>query len=132
MPKIMSPLPLHAQDIFVEWPIEGGGIGVTAYTDEAGLPYIGFYPLNWEGKSVGKSFDFQRSRLMSPVVAGFIGRKPIVVSIDAEITAHGLSAWFCVPVYMAPKNYPHHLSAPWGSEAPRYRMIFNPANIEQR
>jgi hypothetical protein len=121
-------LPLDAEEIHIKWRIDEGGIGVTAYTDEAGLPYIGLYPLNWEGQPTGLPVRFQRRRLMADVVAGFLKRKPIVVFIDAEATARGLELTTDPPPVIVARGYERHKFSSWGSEAPRYAMIVHPAN----
>ncbi len=125
----MTPtFPIDAEEIHIKWQIEGGGLGVTAFTDEAGLPYIGLYPLNWAGEPTGLPSRFQRIRLMADVVVGFVERKPIVVFIDAEVTQRGLELRLCLPLHMAKLGHPRYLSARWGGEKPIYRMRIFPAN----
>ncbi|MGB9152970.1 MAG: hypothetical protein WCD70_07770 [Alphaproteobacteria bacterium] len=119
------PLPLNAGEIYIKCRIEKGGIGAIAFTDEAGLPYIGLCPLNWEGQIIGLPCRFQRQRLMADVVVGFNGHKPIVVFMDAEITELGLSLRLCLSAESA---HQHHFSVPWGSSPPSYRLTIFPAN----
>ena len=121
-------LPLDASEIYVHWRIDGGGIGVTAFTDEAGDPYIGFYPLNWNGDPCGPPLYFRRMRLMADIVVGFTSQKPVVVFVDAEITTRGLQVRVDQPLCMAHLGYPRHISARWGDPPPMHRMTLYPAN----
>jgi hypothetical protein len=124
---MVMPLPLNALEIFVEWRLDNHGLGVTAFTDEAGLPYIGLYPLDWSGIPTGLPTYFQRRRLMADVVVGFVWGQPIVVFIDAEVTVRGLDLRLCLPVLLTPQGgYPRHLSARWGDPAPKFHGF--PAN----
>jgi hypothetical protein len=120
--------PLDAADIFVEWVTTEGGIGVVAFTDEAGLPYIGLYPLNRMGRPNGLPCWFQRSRLMSDVAVGFRNGTPIVVFIDVEVSTRGVSLIVCVPCSKVPYGYHRRMSAKWGSGSPRYGFVVFPAN----
>ena len=121
------PLPLNALEIYVEWRLEDYGLGVTAFTDEAGLPYIGLYPIDWEGCPTGLPTYFQRTRLMADIVVGFIWTKPAVIFIDAEVTTRGLDLTLCLPLYLSGKeDYTRHLSAKWNSPAPTFYAF--PAN----
>ena len=123
-----GPLPLGAEDIDLKWHIEEGGIGLTACTDQKGLPYIGVYLLNRLGNSMGAPLSLQHDRLMIRVVAGYVRRHPIVVFIDAEITAKGLEARYEPPDFVVARGYERHKFAAWGSEAPCYRLTVHPAN----
>ncbi len=69
---MMKPIPLNAPEIFVEWRKGECGLGITAFTDEAGRPFIGLYPLNWDGTAIGAPVYFQRSRLMADIMVGFV------------------------------------------------------------
>ena len=123
-----EPLPLTAEDIDLKWRIKEGGIGLTASTDEAGIPCIGLYPLNSLGNPIGAPLSFQHERLMCRLVAGYIKRQPIVVFIDAEITARGLDARYVPPLIIRARGYEPHKFAAWGSEAPCYHLTVCPAN----
>jgi hypothetical protein len=125
----MTPtLPLDAGEIYVHWRIDGGGIGVTAFTDEGGNPYIGFYPLNWNGDPCGPPLYFQRMRLMADIVVGFTSRKPVVVFVDAEVNQRGLQVRLSEPLYLTRFGYPRHISARWGDPPPMHRLTLYPAN----
>jgi|GEM_PF-4631325 len=108
-----SSFPLAAEKIGLEWPIEEGGIGITARTDETGQPYIGLYPLDPTGQPAGECCEFPRSRLMIDVVAGYRRGQAIVVYLHADVTERGLDMRVIMPVYMARRGYPHRLSASW-------------------
>ncbi|MGB9152203.1 MAG: hypothetical protein WCD70_03845 [Alphaproteobacteria bacterium] len=123
-------LPLDAGEIYVHWRIEGGGIGVTAFTDEAGDPYIGLCPLNWNGDPCGPPLYLQRMRLMADIVVGFMSRKPVVVFVDAEITSHGLQVRISEPPHLTRFGHPRHISARWGDPPPTHRMILYPAHFD--
>ncbi len=122
------PIPINAGEIYVHWRIDGGGIGVTAFTDETGKPYIGLYPLNWNGDACGPPVYLQRMRFMADIVVGFMSHMPVVVFIDAEIDGWGLRVRLEQPRYIAAGEYPRHISARWGESPPRHRLLLNPAN----
>lgn len=107
------PFPLSAPEISVEWHKEECGLGVTAYTDEAGLPYIGLYQLDFEGIPCGQPIYFQRQRLMADVLIGLNNLKPVVVYIDADISARGLDVRLCLPLGVIGQKEPRHLWAHW-------------------
>jgi len=121
-------LPLNADDIGLLWPIEEGGFGITASTDEAGLPYIGLYTLNRLGDPMSPPLHFQHQRLMCRLIAGYIRRHPIVVFIDAEVSCRGLNVRFTPPTIIKQRGYKNLKFAAWGSEAPRYHFTIFPAN----
>jgi hypothetical protein len=123
----MVSFPLDAGEIYVEWVTTEGGIGVTAFTDEKGLPFIGLYPLNRMGRPNGLPCWFRRSRFMSDIVIGFRERTPIVVFIDVEVSERGLSLIVCVP-FDTSRRYERHTFAPWGSKSPCYGFIAFPSN----
>jgi len=125
-------LPLDADEIHIKWQINEGGIGLTAFTDNAGLPYIGLYPLNSLGDATGLPVRFQRRRLMANIVAGFAQREPIVVFIDATTTPRGLELTVCPPLLIARRGYERHTFVAWDSDAPRYVMSVHPVNSNKR
>lgn len=106
------PFPLNASEIFVEWKQDECGLGITAYTDEAGLPYIGLYPLDFEGLPCGQPVYFQRSRLITNILVGLAQMKPVIVFIDADISLRGLDARLCIPASLGGPNL-SHLWAHW-------------------
>jgi len=121
--------PLNAPEIFVEWVTREGGIGVSAFTDEKGLPFLGLSPLNRMGTPNGLPCWFRRSRLMSDIAVGFRAKHPIVINIDVEVTGRGLKVVLCLPTDIAPAGYyERHLFSPWGSDPPRYGFTVIPSN----
>jgi hypothetical protein len=121
------PLPLDAPEIFVEWVTVEGGIGVTAFTDDKGRPFIGLYPLNRMGSPNGLPILFRRRRLMTDVAIGFRGREPLVIFIDVEVSERGLSLIVCIPATDT-LRYERHTFARWGSDRPRYGFLACPVN----
>ena len=122
----VSQLPLDATEIYVNWRIDGGGIGVTAFTDEAGEPYLGIRALDWDGNPCGFPIYFRRTRLMADIVVGFVSRKPVVVFIDMELDGWGLRVRLNQPTTMQALGYPRHLSARWGGHPPTHRLLLYP------
>jgi hypothetical protein len=117
---MMKPIPLNASEIFVEWRKDECGIGITTFTDEAGLPYIGLYPLDFEGQPAGLPTYFQRSRLMADVFVGFMWCKPAVLFINVEVTGRGLDVRLTIPSSIAGQDAPRHLWAYWGGPEPKF------------
>ena len=124
-------LPLNAEDIDLKWHIQEGGIGITASTDETGLPYIGLYLLNRMGDPISFPISLQHQHLMCRLVAGYIKRQPIIVFIDAEVTVSGLNVRFVPPAVIKQRGYKKHTFVAWGSEGPRYHLTVYPANSNQ-
>ena len=122
-----QPLPFSASEITVTWRTEGGGIGVTAHTDDEALPYIGLYPINGKGEARGLPVHFQYQRLMIRLVVGFIDHKPSVVFLDAEVSGRGLSVHVCQPWLMRTAGAPRFLSARWNDDSPLCRYGLYPA-----
>lgn len=123
----MNPLPPNSGHIYVEWVRTEGGIGVSAFTDDQGQPFIGLYPLNRMGSPNGLPCWFRRGRFMSDIVIGFRDRQPIVIYIDVEVSERGLSLIVGVP-FQGEFRYHRHSFAPWDSPQPRYGFIAGPAN----
>ncbi len=119
----MTQLPLSASEIFVEWYKSECGIGVTAFTDGTRLPYIGLYPLDFEDCAAGLPVYFQRSRLMTPLVVGFLSSKPAVLFLDAEVTGRGLNVRLVITSCIEGKLTSRRLWAGWGEAAPKFRVI---------
>ena len=128
---MISELPLDAEEIFVEWVTTEGGIGVTAFTDKRGLPFIGLYPINGTGQPNGLPCRFRRGRLMVDVVIGFKNRTPLVIFIDVEVNKRGLSLIVCLPSDIGETGYQRTYFAPWGSNPPRYGFTVIPASIHR-
>ena len=126
-----EPFPLSADDIDLKWRIEEGGIGLTASTDPTGTAYIGPYSLNRSGDPISMPMSFRHDRLMCHLVAGYIHDQPIVVFIDAEVTALGLHVRYVPPVLIQARGYDRFKFAAWGTEAPRYHMSIFPANSNE-
>ena len=124
---MMAQLPLNADKIFVDWATDEGGICVSAFTDDKGIPFIGIHPLNRMGKPNGLPCWFRRKHLMTDFVVGFRGWAPIVIYMDIEVSEHGISLILSSP-FDAPHRYQCHLSAPWGSEPPCYGFTTVPSN----
>jgi len=125
---VKQSLPLNAKEIGLEWPIEEGGIGVTARTDSAGLPYIGLYPLSPNGNSTGYVVEFTRERLMTNIVAGYVKGHAILVFIDVEVTVRGLHLRVVMPPAMLNCGYDRSLSARWGTKSPHHVYGFVSSN----
>ena len=116
----MPPLPLGAKTIGREWPIEEGGFGATAKTDEAGQPIIGLYPLNRNGQPCGQASEYFYQHLMIRIVAGYDNRyKAVVVYADVEVTTHGMNLRVLVPPHLMERGLDRYLSAAWGSAPPQ-------------
>jgi len=121
-------LPFGVRDAYVEWTTAEGGLGVVAFTDDVGLPFIGLYPLNRMGHPNGLPCWFQRSRLMSDMAIGFRNGEPVVIFIDAEVSDWGISLIVYMPRSNAPYLLERRLSARWGSMPPRLGFSTCPAN----
>lgn len=116
-----EPLPFNARPIYVPWRKNEFGIGVTARTDGAALPYVGLYPLDWDGKPMGSPIYFFRQRLMADIVVGQLWHKPVVLFVDAEVMGRGLAVRLRLPLSLAGHGGNiRHLSAKWGDPEPRF------------
>lgn len=106
-------LPLNAREIYVTWWSNGSGLGFTASTDKAGMPYLGLYPLGQDGLQRGPALYFPRPVLITNIVVsfteqrffnGYVERQANIVYIDAEISKRKLEVRLIPP---ALKNYPN-------------------------
>jgi hypothetical protein len=114
-------LPLNAREIYVTWWTAGGGVGITAYTDEAGLPYIGLYPIDEDAEPSIKPFYFQRSQLISNIVVSHTDNQPSVAFIDIEVTQKGLEVKLIPPLLKDFRNSTRRLVAHWDDEKALYQ-----------
>ena len=117
-------LPVNAEEIYVDYHVKEGGVGITAFTDDAGQPYLGIRVLNWEGNPCGPPVYFRRTRLMAEIVVGVVAKCPVVAFIDAEIDRSGLRVRLSPPPSTHTGMPQRHLSALWGSGPPVHRMMF--------
>ncbi|MDR3560895.1 MAG: hypothetical protein P4N59_05580 [Negativicutes bacterium] len=114
----MNHHPSRASDIYVEWVTTEGGIGVSAFLEANGQFVIGIYPLSHIGHPSGLPSWFRQNRLVSDVTVGYRDQKPLVIPVDIEVTARGISLIVAVP--FMDTAFPRFLSAQWGSKPPRY------------
>ena len=119
-------LPLNAEEICLEWPIEEGGFGVTARTDPTGQPIIGIYGLDPERKVPGPESRYGYDHLMIRVVAGVDEQdRAIIVFADIHVTADGLALRVLVPSYLISHGYDRYLFAPWAKPSAPARRRFD-------
>jgi hypothetical protein len=110
-------LPLNADEIGFEWPIEEGGIGVTARTDQGGTPLIGLYQLKNTKRGSGRYCEFPRDRIKTGIVAGYTAnRKPVKVFIDVALTPRGMEMHVSLPATLRDRGYPTQMFAAWGKD----------------
>jgi hypothetical protein len=106
--------PFGATRIWLEWPIEQGGFGVTAHTDKAGLPIIGLYTLNPKGYPTGDPTEFAHDQLVLRIVVGHDERQNLITVIaDIMINHHGLALRVIMPQHMIVRGYERYLFTPW-------------------
>ena len=83
-------LPCNADPIYTEWPIKEGGVCAYAWTDEKGKAFLAIQTLHRLGKTTGLPDWFRRRRFSADMIVGFVGDKPLVIRVQATITAAGL------------------------------------------
>ncbi len=111
---MMPSFPLNAAKIRLEWPFEQGGFGVTARTDRGGLPVIGLYRLDPEGKPTGEPLEFAHDQLVQRMVVGHEKWNSIITVIaDILVSDQGLALRVVMPQHMIERGYDRYLFVPW-------------------